>query len=71
MRLSLNLEELTTDELNRGRKLWAQHAAHAFERNRAARRGEFCNCCGIHSSEGMLQYFAQAYYCEAHYPQAR
>lgn len=71
MRLSLNLEELTTDELNHGRAQWAQQQAQAFERSRAARRGEFCQCCGLHSSEGKLHYFGRAYYCEAHYPQAR
>jgi hypothetical protein len=66
-----NLQELTQEDLDRGRKLWAQREALAFESLRAARVGEFCKCCGLHSSEGMLHYFGRAYYCEAHYPQAR
>jgi len=71
MNLNLNLEELTQAELDRGRELWSQQEAQAFEQRRAERRGEFCKCCGLHSSEGMLHYFARAYYCAAHYPQAR
>jgi hypothetical protein len=71
MNLTLNIEELTQAELDRGRKLYAQQEAQAFERRRAARDGEFCKCCGLHHTEGLLHYFARAHYCEAHYPQAR
>lgn len=66
-----DIQELTQEDIDRARRIERKLQGIWFARARAARDGEFCKCCGLHSSEGQLHYFGRAYYCEAHYPQAR
>lgn len=74
-----NLQELTEADLERARRVERKLRGIQEIRWRSRRDGEYCETCGIHSSEGPVRYFgrrtatgeirAEVYYCSEHHPQ--